>query len=275
MQKLKVFFAKIVGRLRNIREKNPFFGMWCLITLAFIVIVAISFAEGLDLGFYSFKSSSFKDNLTKVQTPDTLAVADTIPDKPKEVQPDTTVKNVLVFGDSMTVLLARRIADYGAKNGYKVTSITWDGSTTLGWCDSEKLTGQLANQKPDFIFISLGGNEINLSDPNGRSKYVKRLLSHFEDIPFIWVGPPMETKGTKFEEMILSLVPEGSYFRSDFPVELGPDHIHPTRDGATVMIDSLMRWIPKSHHPILNLFPDTLTGDFTHIYFNTKGERKN
>lgn len=272
------------NNIKRFSDRHPYFGLWSLITVAFIIIIVISFVDGLDLGFYNLKGASFKEKLTKAAEPDAVEAEVVVPDSidiekntEKLVEPDTTVKKIFVFGDSMTSLLANRIADYGEKNGYSVTSVTWDGSSTLGWCNSDKLTKNLAETKPDFIFISLGGNEINLMNPSARSKYVKQLLEHIEGIPFIWVGPPIKGKDTKFEDMIKELIPEGTYFKTEMDLELGPDHIHPTRRGAGVWVDSIMRWMPKTPHPILSEMPDSTTpkGHFKHIYFNTKGERIN
>lgn len=261
---------------KSFKERYPYFGLLALLIVAFGIIVALSFADGLDLGFIKLKGSRFKEELTREQKVEEV-VADTVPEeKPTLVEPDSTVRRIMVFGDSMTWLLANRLADYGEKNGYTVTSITWDGSTTIGWCQSEKLIDNLAEVKPDFIFISLGGNELTVNDLTSRSKYVETLLSNIGDIPLVWVGPPMEAKDTKFEDMIKSMIPEGAYFRTQgMELEIGPDHIHPTRAGAAVLIDSVMRWMPKTPHPILSELPDsTMHGEYTHIYFNTKGERK-
>lgn len=272
-------FNDLKDKSRRFNERHPYFGLWMLLAVTFVIVIVISFVGGPDFGFYKMKEATFKDRLTARNVEDTAAMPlDTLAQaEPQKVEPDTTVKKIMVFGDSMTSQLASRLADYGAKNGWRVVSVTWDGSSTIGWSDSEKLTANLDSVKPDFIFISLGGNEIHVASKEARSKYVKRLLSHFEDIPFVWVGPPIKGKDEKFKEMVLEYIPNDAFFPLEFDFERGPDHIHPSRKGATVIVDSMMRWIPSSHHPILNEVPDSTTpkGQFRHIYYNARNVRVN
>lgn len=265
-------------KYRKFKERYPHFEFWALILVALIIVVIISFCGGINIGNISLKEGTFKETLTKEPAPlasaDTLAI-DSVAEEPKVVEPDTTVKHVLIFGDSMTILLARRLADYGWKNGFDVTSITWDGSSTIGWSSSDKLSEAMNRRKPDFIFLSLGGNEIVVGNKEARLKYIQKLVDRFGDIPFVWIGPPLKTDNTDFEDMVKSVIPANAYFRSDLTLEIGPDHIHPTPSGGRVWMDSIMRWMPSSHHPILSEFPDTTGTRWENIYFNAKGERKN
>ena len=261
------------------KQRWPYLSLWLLLAAALAIFVVVSFFDGIDLGFYHLKGSAFKEQLTHI--PDTMEDADTMatdsviePEGPKIVLPDSTVKSVLLFGDSMTALLARRLADYGELHGYKVSSVTWDGSSTRSWSTSERLPFYIDSIKPDFIIISLGGNEINIADTAARAKDVRKMLGYIK-VPYIWVGPPMKPKTDKYEKMVKAIIPEGAYFKSDLELPLGPDHIHPTIKGGVIWMDSIMRWMPSTPHPILYEMPDSVKpkGSFKHIYFNARNKR--
>lgn len=267
-------------KFKNFSKYNPYVGLWLLVAVALIIVLVISFSDGLDVGFTQLKGGSFKETI--LQQPDsTEEVLAKIEEVEKELSKaavneekgDSTVHHVLVIGDSMTSLLANRIADYGAKNGYTVTSITWDSSTSVKWSTTEKLEEGLA-EKPDFIFIVLGINEYSVGNKETRTQKVKDFISRLNGIPFIWVGPPRSKDVDKYEDMVKSQIPPGTYFRSDFTIQRGPDGVHPTRYGAGLWVDSIMRWMPKSAHPLLSVFPDTIKGKYNHIYYNAKGECK-
>lgn len=259
-------------------EKYPHFPMWGLLVVALIFFVAISFFEGINFNI-SLKSGSFKQQLSGVKeekgpTFEELMAADTI--NPKDIQAaDTTVKHILIFGDSQTNLLASRIADYGVENGYTVTSVTWDGSSSIGWSTSDKFNEGWSKGKPDFIFVSLGGNESKVGDKAARAKYIMRVVERFKGVPYVWIGPSFQPDDRQFDVMMLETLPRGNYFITDFDLELGPDNIHPTRKGATVLVDSLMRWMPKSTHPIPSVRPnDTIRNSkYERIYYRADGTR--
>ena len=52
---------------------------------------------------------------------------------------DTTKQRLLIIGDSMTQLLALRLSDYANKNGHTLTCVTWNGSGTKQWSETDTL----------------------------------------------------------------------------------------------------------------------------------------
>ena len=52
--------------------------------------------------------------------------------------------------------------------------------------------------------------------------------------------------------MLERTLPRGTFFRTGMmQLARRGDHIHPTPDAAVIWVDSIMRWMPKSAHPIL------------------------
>ncbi|MCH5224271.1 MAG: hypothetical protein J1E82_09540 [Muribaculaceae bacterium] len=57
----------------------------------------------------------------------------------------------------------------------------------------------------------------------------------------------------------MSTLPKGTFFRTEgMDLKRGPDHIHPVQSAADLWVDSIMRWMPSSAHPILSAYPDSV-----------------
>ena len=265
-------------KLKKLFSLPPHFQLWALISLALVIFLLISFAGGLNFGLFSLKQASFKDTLLKTPSVwDNLDDIDFAKEEQNKVvaQTDSTVKSIFIFGDSMTSLVARRLAQYGEKNGYTVFSVTKDGATTSWWSDAPDLDEYMAQCNPDFIVVVLGANEAKISDPSTRVKFIDRMIERFKGKPFIWIGPPHFTEEvTRYEKMLYMSLPKGTLFRTDMSLPTGPDHIHPTPAGGVIWTDSIMRWVATSRHPILNEVPDqdAPAASFTHIYIPMKGK---
>ena len=247
----------------------PSLGLWLLITIALIAFIGFSFYDDVTIGNYTLTKARFPETLlTKSEDPDIdLSYEEPIDStsieleiEEKVVEPDTTVHSVLVFGDSMTHHLAMSIAKYGTKNNYKVMGVTWESSSIPGWSGSGKIKQYMEKSNPDFVIISLGSNEMGLKNFDQRIPYVKKIVEQLDDIPYVWVGPPLWKEDKGVYTMLEKALPTGVLFRTEnLDLERGPDHIHPTKKGADVWADTLMRWINRSPHPILTEIPDSGT----------------
>ena len=174
----------------------------------------------------------------------------------------------------MTHNLAMSISKYGTKNNYNFTGVTWESSSIPGWKKSGKIQKYLEMTHPDFVIISLGSNEMELKNFERRIPDIKDILEQMGDIPYVWVGPPLWKEDKGLYTTLQQVVPQGKLFKIESPaiIERGPDKVHPTRKGADVWADTLMRWIRKSSHPILTEKPDSGTSTKGHkfIYLHPK-----
>ena len=195
-----------------------------------------------------------------LQQPQNLASLDIIPNEEieiNEVVVDSMPKSILLFGDSMTLNLAHRLSKYAKQNGHDLHSINWDSSNTKIWAETDTLSHYLKEFKPDYIFISLGSNEVYFKNPEKRIPYVKKILEKIGDIPYVWIGPPNWNEDTKINDMLEAVCAPGTFFRSQgMNFKRKKDNIHPTRSSSALWMDSIMRWLPKSAHPILADLPD-------------------
>lgn len=247
--------------------------MWMLIASAMVIFIGLSLVDEIKIGNHTLSKARFPETLlTKeesIQTEETEETEDSIA-FPVEilVEPDTTVHNLLIFGDSMTHNLAMSIAKYGTKNNYKVTGVTWESSSIPAWRNSGKIKEYLEMSHPDFVIVSLGSNEMELKHFDRRIPDVEKIVEQLGDIPFVWVGPPLWKEDKGVYSMLEKALPKGTLFKIENSglIERGPDKVHPDRRGADEWADTLMRWIRKSSHPILTEFPDSGTGTRGHKF---------
>lgn len=257
------------------KYKQTYLWLWVLLAVGLAVVCGFSFFDSLKIGSYEMKRGTFPDVILAEERPGGEAeecerlLAEIAAEEagPREViaETDTTVRNVLIFGDSMTILVANRLAAYGEKNGYKVTSVTWDASSTVSWSACDTLDNYISRTHPDFIFVTLGSNELFLKNFDSRRPYVERLVAKMDGIPFVWIGPPNWKEDVGFNAMMLTTLPRGTYFDSNgLDLPRGADHIHPTPQGGIIWTDSIMSWMAYSPHPIPAERPARGVGTRTH-----------
>lgn len=249
--------------------KSHYASLWLLITSALVVIVCAGAADEFSIGDWSPK----KAPVAELWAPsvdiapmgqEELAHLDSVlipVEQPALIPVDSMPKTILLFGDSMTMNLALRLAKYSKQNGHSLHAINWDSSNTKIWAETDTLNYYLNKFKPDYVFISLGSNEVYFKNPDKRMPYVKKILSQIGDIPYVWIGPPNWNEDTGINDMLESTCKKGAFFRSaGMEFKRKKDNIHPTREASALWIDSIMRWMPKSSHPILADAPSDSIG---------------
>lgn len=244
--------------------KTPFRnyrGLWLLLAVAFVIFAAISAFGPLSLFDHELKSSKIWSTLTaKAKTTTAPAVPDietveevTIPEEPKRPEIDTVPKTILFFGDSMLDGLYPRLAAYADENGHTLYAVIWYSSTSEVWGKSTKLKEYIDRLHPDYIFVSLGANELFVKDiAEKRDKYVKKIIADIGDIPYVWIGPPNWKPDTGINDLVAENAGPGHFFLTNgmkFPRK--KDGAHPTHDASIGWMDSVVRWMPEhAEHPI-------------------------
>lgn len=244
--------------------KSHYSGLWLIVAVSLIVFLVISFVDDISVGGWTIKKAPFSENLlAKEDSVDRNSdfCADSLAGKVIEAKTDSVPKSILVFGDSMTLNLALRLAQYAKQNGHTLHSVNWDSSNTKIWADCDTLRHFIRVFDVDYVFISLGSNELYFKNPESRLPYIKRVLEMIDTIPYVWIGPPNWQKDSGINDLLERTCRSGSFFRTD-GMELArkKDHIHPTRAASALWVDSIMRWMPKSAHPILADFPSDSIG---------------
>lgn len=168
------------------------------------------------------------------------------------------IQNILFIGDSMTGWLSERFAAYGVENGFKVSTVVWDGSTISKWAKSRKLPEIIKKYSPDAVFICLGLNELFERNPDRNlSRHLQSILQSIGEIPYLWIGPPSwpgKGKGDILNEWLQSNLDDNSFYYSgnlELPRQSRANP-HPTRSGVIEWADKIIEWLSQSN----NYFPN-------------------
>lgn len=256
--------------------KSHYVALWLLVSVALSIFMLVSFSEDISVGSWNVKKAPFRDMLL-AESFDSDAIVGFVEDDVKDesgkvamMPVDSTSKSILLIGDSMTFNLALQLARYARQNGHELHAVNWDSSNTKIWADCDSLRNLIARFNVDYVFISLGSNELYYKKPEVRLPYVRRILDVIDTIPYVWIGPPnWDDSDNGFNDMLASTCRRGSFFRTaGMSLARKKDKIHPTRAASAIWIDSLMRWMPESSHPIVMDVPsDSLGKVKTNIIF--------
>lgn len=161
---------------------------------------------------------------------------------------DSSSHYILLCGDSMTEQMRFAIDAFAKKNGHKLMTCTWYSSSTQIWSESDKLSVLIKEYKPDFIFFTVGSNELFVPQIDKREKYIQDIIIEADTalVPFIWIGPPNWKDDTGINKLIEKNLGKQRFFYSGgFREKLKriKDGAHPTREAAELWVDSLSSWV--------------------------------
>ena len=265
--------------MKSIKKIPPIYSLWILIVCSLIVFVGLSFSEDIKIGSHTLKKGNFPESLLGWGDSQEADVYEALPpevvaaiQEQMKSGPDTTIHNVLVIGDSMTHYLGMSISKYGSKNNYAVTGVTWESSSITGWSNTDKIQKYLDMVKPDFIIVSMGANDMNLKYFEKKIPEIRNIISRFDTIPFIWVGPPLWKEDKGLYPMLEKAIGADRLFiiKEDFSLPRGKDRIHPTRKGADIWTDTLMSWIRTRNMPLPAEKPDGVSTNRKHQFIYLK-----
>jgi len=251
------------------KDRYAYLRVLLLLTLPLCLLTLYSFVEReVQIGGVVLEKTAIKESLTKyLPSPvvidsfkvDSVAADSLLKDTVKQVVMDTTAQRILFFGDSMVEGLSRRMRQYAKENNHDLLNVIWYSSSTKWWAQSDTLEHFLRKEKPTFIMITLGGNELFVRDLAKREKYIKNILSRIGDLPYVWIGPPNWKKDTGICDLFRKYAGKGRYFNSErLSFRRGSDHVHPTFSSAAEWMDSVAVWMEtKSSYPIRMRLPQT------------------
>lgn len=250
--------------------KSNYTQIWLLLTVSMTVTVMMAFNDDVSIGSWTLKKAPLQEFIAAsgnqsefdatVLSVDSVAIPDDA-ETAALVETDTVPKNIFMFGDSMTLNLALRLAKYAKQNGHSFHAVNWDSSNTKIWAETDTLRHYLKKYNPDFIFICLGSNEVYFKKPESRLPYIQKILKEIGNTPYVWIGPPNWNNDTGINDVLRDACAPRSFFRSaGMNFKRKEDKIHPTRASSRMWADSIMRWLPESAHPILNEVPSDSIG---------------
>lgn len=172
---------------------------------------------------------------------------------------DTATQRVLIFGDSMSEYLAYRLSDYTNKNGHSLTCVTWCGSGTRNWAETDTLNHYIHTVNPTHVFVCLGSNELYTADMKGCEKRIRAILAKIGNIPTVWIGPPNWCEDKGYNKLLLEVMGANRYYPSyKLTFDRQKDGRHPTRVASAMWMDKIIEWMNTGHsvHPFRMEMPD-------------------
>lgn len=235
--------------------KRDYLALWAILAVACAIFLGISLlGEDVKLGAVTLKRSTMADAFTRApepegeaEAPEALAQADSASEEPAPVEPDTLPKTVLIVGDSMLEGLSPRLAAYCEASGHTLYTVIWYSSTTKEWGgEKRRLESYMNEYHPDYVFISLGSNEMFVKDIiDKRRDFVKEIKRQLGSTPYLWIGPPNWKADTGINELLSQELPKGRLFVTNgMKFDRKKDGAHPTPESAIVWMDSIARWMP-------------------------------
>lgn len=176
------------------------------------------------------------------------------PDSPRPVpvsKPLPSGTKVLQVGDSFAGALGLPLGKLLKAEGVSSTLKHTDASYLTDWAWDGSLQKYIWRYNPDLIIVTLGANELEITDPEARAKTIRKLVSVIGDRPCVWVGIPLWA-GPK--NGLLDVIAKNAapciYLDTNHLMDVAAmprirDGIHPTEaareDWAKVVLDWLRR----------------------------------
>lgn len=176
-------------------------------------------------------------------------------EEPDTVSLDTVAKRILFFGDSMVEGLSMRFSDYAMENGHQLYSVCWYGSSIGAWASAmDSIDSIIAWAQPDYVVVSLGGNELRARDLERRMDDIRKIQGRLDSLPTVWIAPPSWVRNPTITGAIEMAVGTKRYFDSTrLTYTRGSDNMHPTFGSSARWMDSIAVWMssPMTAHPIV------------------------
>ncbi len=171
---------------------------------------------------------------------------------PKKLPEGTKVLHVGdSFAGALGLPLGKMLEEAGVKSVLKHT----DSSYLTDWAWNGELQKMLWKYNPDLLIITLGANELAISEPAQREKTIKKIMSVVGDRPCLWVAIPLwDGKHNGLMDVIKDNVGSCVYWDSNrlIDVEHMPrisDGIHPTTEARAQWAKVVFNWLKEHRAP--------------------------
>ncbi|NJL14511.1 MAG: SGNH/GDSL hydrolase family protein [Microscillaceae bacterium] len=241
---------------------------WILLGLLLMAVLLV-----YSLWNYDFSSPS--PRLTHAELEDYLASrpdsleAEALPET-ETVSPDTARQIILFIGDSMAQGLEIPLRQYALFNGHRLITLARQSATIVSWVGQDstgRLRQALAENKPSYLIICLGSNELMTRGLEVYRKYLQNIVAQIGALPFVWIGPPNWRQDNGLTDLMAEVIGTDKYFASkQLQLPRAGDGIHPTVAAYQAWADTLATWIgQESAYPILLKRPETPKPDSVRV----------
>lgn len=237
-----------------------------IVVLALLVVYSMWIVSG-DVKPAPLATTSTKDSIPRNSVPQE---AEFLQEKQKTLlEPtDTASQHILFIGDSMAEGLKYPLQQYAQQNKHKFTVIAKTSASIISWVGKDstgRLRETIRQQKPSYVLISLGSNDLFTKYLDEYEKYLDNILKQLGNTKFVWICPPNWKEDFGLTELIAQKMGADRFFPSKLmKIPRAGDKIHPTVEGYNRWADSLSHWLMhESRHRIILEKPQKPTKDET------------
>ncbi|HEX6764060.1 MAG TPA: SGNH/GDSL hydrolase family protein [Polyangiaceae bacterium] len=148
------------------------------------------------------------------------------------------------FAGSLGVPLGKRFKAAGMRTVLEFQTASYVPT----WASGKELPGYVDKYRPSLIIITLGANEVELTNPEQRASGVKRLVGKLGGRPCVWVIPPLWKPDTGIFNVIRQNAAPCRILESDsivHDVARKPDKIHPSDAAREIWADAVLAWLAR------------------------------
>jgi lysophospholipase L1-like esterase len=181
-----------------------------------------------------------------------------IEDEPLGAEPATPPPlpegtTVLHIGDSMAGGLGIELNKLFKEHGIRGI-LRYETSTFIPtWAWHKDLDRYLWDYRPDLVIVTLGGNELNIPNPEDRIPTIRKLVDRIGDRPCVWIEPALwEGARRDLMDVVAANCAPCVYLTSQ---DIAPtldrvsDKIHLTMDARKVWADHVLDWLARNRDP--------------------------
>jgi len=148
------------------------------------------------------------------------------------------------FAGSLGVPLGKRFKAAGMRTVLEFETASYVPT----WASNKELPRYIDKYRPSLVIVTLGANEVELTNPEQRAGAVRRLVGKLGGRPCVWVIPPLWKPDTGIFKVIRENSAPCRVLESDTIVrnlELRKDKIHPSDDAREVWADAVLAWLAR------------------------------
>lgn len=155
------------------------------------------------------------------------------------------------FAGALGIPLGKRLEAKGVRSVLKST----DASYLTDWAWNGDLQKQIWKYNPDLVLLTLGANELKITDPEARTKTVKKLVSLLGGRPCVWIAIPLwNGPENGLLEVIRENVAPCRFLDTNALMDTAhmariQDGIHPTASAREAWADLVLDWLVTHREP--------------------------
>ncbi len=155
------------------------------------------------------------------------------------------------FGDSFAGALGPPLNQELAKSQVRGI-LHYETSSYITTWASRDIERLVANANPDLVIITLGANEIELTNPAQRAPAIRRLVAQLRGRPCVWIAPPLWEQDSGLLSVVQDNCAPCAYLDSTAQVTDLPrkkDGIHPSKPGQEAWAKVVAEWLAEHRSP--------------------------